>query len=90
MAPACVVTLRGFGCGRHVASCDGAEVAGAVSSCSTRLQPEKRRVVWRGEQELHLALCVDRRGSNRDGHRGEVHKIGALLDPDGQLEFSAR
>ncbi len=55
-----------------------------------RLQPEKRSVVWRGELELHLALCVDRRGSNRDGHRGEVHKIGALLDPDGELEFAGR
>ena len=88
MAPTCVVALRGSSSRRDVARGDGAEVAGEVNSCSMRLQPEKRRVVRRGELELHLALCVERRGSDRDGHRGEVHKIGALLDPDGQLKFS--
>ena len=90
MAPARVIALRGPSSGRHVARGDGAEVAGAVNNCSMRLDPEKRRVVGRGELKFHLALCVDRRSSNWDGHRGEVNKIGALLDPDGQLELAGR
>ena len=37
-------------------------------STSTRLDPEKRRVVRRGELELHLTVAVDHRVLRRERH----------------------
>ena len=55
-----------------------------------RLDPEKRRLVRRGELELHLAVAVDGGICGNKRHIAEVDQIRALFRLHRQLELTGR